>query len=96
MPIEPETAPAKALARRAVEERGTIAAAIAALLGVAILGPRLTRLVTPRTRTQKLKDEAAFQTEAFRRRARKSAARARKSTRKAARRLGGGRVERYV
>ena len=86
----------KALARGAMEERGIIAAAFIAFLGVAILGPWLTRMATPRTRAQRLKDEASFQAEAFRRRARKSGMKARKATRKTARRLGGGRVERYV
>ena len=86
----------KALARGAVEERGVIAAAFVAFLGVAILGPWLTRIATPRTRAQRLKDEASFQAEAFRRRAKKSGMKARKAARKTARRLGGGRVERYV
>ena len=82
----------KALAQGAFEERGVIAAAVVAFLGVAIIGPRWRRLRTPKTRAQRLRDEAAFQAEAFRRRAQKSGRRARKT----ARRLGGGTVERYL
>ncbi|MCX8252881.1 protein of unknown function [Beijerinckiaceae bacterium RH AL1] len=85
----------KALARGAVEERGVIAAMIVAFLGIAIIGPAWTRARTPRSRAQKIRDEAAFQAEAFRRRAQKSSRRARKSTRKVAKRLGGGTLERY-
>ena len=68
------------------EQRGIAAAAALTFFGVAYLGPALTRLTTPKTRAQRLRDEAAFQAESFRRTARKSSARVRKQ----ARRLGGG------
>ena len=70
------------------EQRGIAVAAALTFFGVAYLGPALTRLTTPRTRAQRLRDEAAFQAESFRRSARKASARARKQ----ARRLGGGTI----
>ena len=74
------------------EQRGMAAAAVLTFVGVAFLGPALTRLTTPKTRAQRLRDEAAYQAETLRRRARKGGARVRKK----ARRLGGGTAERYL
>ena len=71
------------------EQRGIAVAAALTFFGVAYLGPALARLTTPKTRAQRLRDEAAFQAESFRRTARKSSAKARKRVR----RLGGGTID---
>lgn len=68
------------------EQRGFAVAAALTFFGVAYLGPALTRWTTPKTRAQRLRDEAAYQAEHFRRTARKQSAKVRKR----ARRLGGG------
>ena len=70
------------------EQRGIAVAAVLTFFGVAYLGPALTRLTTPRTRAQRLRDEAVFQAETFRRGARRSSAKVRRQ----ARRLGGGTI----
>jgi len=70
------------------EQRGLAAAALVAFVGVAVVGPAFTRLMTPKSRAARLKDEAAFQAETMRRRAQKTGVKMRKK----ARRLGGGTI----
>ena len=81
---------ARRIGRPDAQQLGLLAAAVLTFFGVAYLGPALTRWTTPKTRAQRLKDEAAFQAERMRRRARKGGARVRKR----ARRLGGGKIGR--
>ena len=72
------------------QQRGWAATALVTFVGVAYIGPMLTRLLTPKSRAQKLRDEAAYRAEYLRRRAGKAG----KTVRKKARRLRGGTVRR--